>query len=464
VAGEDDIRKQFEAAIAGPELDDLRQLAPVMRAGYLPRPELRKSPRREPVRYRVIVDLNDAEPRIWRALELRSDMSLDLVHAVLQGAFDWTDSHLYRFSLGAGDSFAPQNQLYLCPFDVEDGEVEGIPVQEVRLDQTLQEPGDTLHYVYDYGDNWDLTLRLEAVLPLGPDALPARCVDGQRAAPPENCGGLRGAEALSLVLADPAHFDLDEVNRNLFDPLLLIHQAGVPDPLIKLLQTLRFTPVADRLIPLAMRLQEQDESPMSVAEFDAAIRPVLWFLERAQGEGFALTSAGYLKPEDVQAACEVVPRAKGWIGKKNRETQTAPVLFFREMLQSLGLLRKHKGRLVITKAGARGLVEHGFLWGHIASRLVPHKPRFAVEGSLVLLLCATTQAAQFPEGLFTDTIRALGWRRSDGQPLGYYDVVNQLLAGQVFRNLVLVGEPRGYRLKASAVGRALAREALLWQE
>ncbi len=237
VADDDDIRKQFEAAIAGAELDELRRLIPILGAAhleYVPRPELRKPRRRQPVSYRVTVDLNEAEPRIWRTLELRSDLPLDLVHAVLQGAFSWADSHLYRFSVGGGP-FDLDSLVYVCPYDVEDGEVEGIPAAEVRLDETLQEPGDVLQYVYDYGDHWDLALRLDAVLPLAADAVPATCVGGQRAAQPENCGGLRRAEELAEVLEDPERFDLDEVNQGLLDPLLLIHQAGVSAALIKLL-------------------------------------------------------------------------------------------------------------------------------------------------------------------------------------------------------------------------------------
>lgn len=74
-----------------------------------------------------------------RSIDLATDrpaVRLDLVHQVLQVAFDWTDSHLHRFSRGGG-AFARHSQLFLCPYDV------------------------------DYGDNWELTIRLEQVLPAG---------------------------------------------------------------------------------------------------------------------------------------------------------------------------------------------------------------------------------------------------------------------------------------------------------
>lgn len=43
------------------------------------------------------------EPPVWRRLELRGEMRLDEVHAVLQAAFGWEDYHLHRFSPGSGD-------------------------------------------------------------------------------------------------------------------------------------------------------------------------------------------------------------------------------------------------------------------------------------------------------------------------------------------------------------------------
>jgi pRiA4b ORF-3-like protein len=93
---------------------------------------------------------------------------------------------------GAEAELLRRFEVFLCPYDVEEGEeddVGGIPASEVRLDETLQDPGDVLHYVYDYGDSWDLTLRLEQVLPGSTDSPPATAVGDHRGAPPEDSGG-----------------------------------------------------------------------------------------------------------------------------------------------------------------------------------------------------------------------------------------------------------------------------------
>jgi Plasmid pRiA4b ORF-3-like protein len=85
----------------------------------------------------------------------------------------------------------------------------------VTLEETLSEPGDVLRYCYDYGDSWDLRIALESVRPLDGYAPVAVCINGRRAAPPEDCGGLRDAADLAQILEDPTHFDADGINRML---------------------------------------------------------------------------------------------------------------------------------------------------------------------------------------------------------------------------------------------------------
>ena len=34
----------------------------------------------------------------------------------------------------------------------------------MSLDETIQDPGDVLRYLYDYGDQWELRIRLEGDL------------------------------------------------------------------------------------------------------------------------------------------------------------------------------------------------------------------------------------------------------------------------------------------------------------
>jgi hypothetical protein len=432
VADDNDARaellRRFEAAIAGAEFGNSRQPANDL-AGLpagrpkrlvLVRPELRRTPRDEVAIYRVRVDLDKAEPPIWRRLDLRSDTPLDVVHQVLQVAFDWTDSHLHRFSLGGGP-FDDHSQLFLCPYDVEEGEPEddgGLPDTEVRFDETVQEPGDVLHYLYDYGDTWELTIRLEAILPAHADSPTATVVEGRRAAPPEDCGGLTDAKSLAEVLDDPAHFHPDETNQALRGPYFIMHEYGVDRRLADLVHRLHYTAAGTSLAARIVRLISEP-TILDEAEPTTYLRAHRWFLDRAKDNGIPLTSAGYLKPADVVTASQIVPAMGERIGTNNREIHCAPLLHFRQTLQSMGLLRKHKGTLWLTRAGAAAQRDPSKLWNHLASRLLPgNDDTFESHATLLLLAYAgASNTSELPLDEIATALTELGWRHPDGRPV-----------------------------------------------
>ncbi|MDN5601257.1 MAG: plasmid pRiA4b ORF-3 family protein, partial [Brachybacterium sp.] len=214
----------------------------------------------------VSVDLHGATPPIWRRLELRSDLSLTDVHDVLQTAFDWAGYHLWRFAAG-GDPFDLGAQLFLCEFDVEEGDEDGLPAEAVQLGELLQEPGDRLEYVYDYGDNWDLRIVVDSVREATPEAAPARATGGRRAAPPEDCGGLRDAEDLAAVLEDPARFDVEELDRELWaGPSPLAARSAEEDALPMLVEPLRVLGRSAAGRDLHRRAARLAASPESLAD------------------------------------------------------------------------------------------------------------------------------------------------------------------------------------------------------
>lgn len=220
---DDDILAEFKKIIAGTGGADLQSLinSGAFSRGFSPfappQAELRRPPLETVSTYRLRVDLDYARPPIWRRLELRSDLTLDRVHDIIQTAFGWWDTHLHIFTLG-GRAYDRSVENFLCPFDVEEGESPGTPESAVRLDETIQEVGDKLFYLYDYGDDWGHTIKLEAVLPRQSNTPDAWCTGGRRAAPPEDCGGLRDAASLAEVLPAPAYFNVDEINAALTFP------------------------------------------------------------------------------------------------------------------------------------------------------------------------------------------------------------------------------------------------------
>lgn len=60
-------------------------------------------------------------------------------------------------------------------------------------------------YEYDFGDSWEHTLVVEQIF--SPDSSVAypRCIDGKRACPPEDVGGVPGYMEFLAAIHDPRH-------------------------------------------------------------------------------------------------------------------------------------------------------------------------------------------------------------------------------------------------------------------
>lgn len=184
-----DLPPAVAEAIAAMDLDQLREATAQVfdLASRRPVPQRRRRRRAtEPYGVTVRVDLVDAKPPVWRRLVLPSTLRLDQLHGVLQAVFDWTDSHLHRFTLGE-DAWGGDGESYLCPYDVEEGDDDGVPESEVRVDEVLAAPGEVLTYLYDYGDNWHHRLVVEEV---GPAVDDVQLLAGHGAAPPDDSGGI----------------------------------------------------------------------------------------------------------------------------------------------------------------------------------------------------------------------------------------------------------------------------------
>lgn len=407
------------------------------------KPPVRRRPRRaEPVTLRVRADLLHTKPPVWRRLELASDLFLDEVHDILQTAFGWTDSHLHRFACGPS-YYSHETEYYLCPFSAEEGD-EGVPEEDVRLDEVLVEVGDKLFYTYDFGDDWQHVIRLESVLAREDSTPRAICTGGRQPGPAEDCGGV-GGYALLVAATDPEHpdhvaardhyaemcgadvdpqdwaptpFDVDQVNRGLATLGTLASAHDIVGPLDDLLDRIR-TPDGQHLIRrLLGDAQLADPVLIGADEATAAVRSYAWLLDRVGDEGIKLTQAGYLPPAHVEAAFGELELNKEWIGKGNREDQTYPVLHLRESAQRAGLLRKHRGRLVATARGKALRGDPVGLWGHLAERTpIGSEGHAEHDAGLLYLAAVAAEVTEDVDALVAELLDALGWMCGDGSPI-----------------------------------------------
>lgn len=157
---------------------------------------------------------------------------------------------------------------------------------------------------------------------------------------------------------------------------------------------------------------------------------------------------------------------KEWIGKANREDQTLPVLQLRASAQRLGLIRKIKGKPILTSAAKRMLDNPEGLWLFLA-RSIAHRHRHDAERDATLLLLLEVAAgkrtgwADYLEAVAFG-LGALGWSTRTGAGLEPNTVQALLVdAQEVLLNLGIFDDRFGLKSNTvKAPGQAFARAAL----
>jgi hypothetical protein len=175
--------------------------------------------------YQIKITLEGGKPPIWRRLLVRSDTTLGDFHDVIQAAFGWRDYHLHQFIVG-GTYYGEPHPDYLDYVDMQDE-------QEVTLGQITGGEGFKFRYEYDFGDNWVHQVLVEKILAPEPGQDYPVCIQGRRARPPEDVGGIWGYTHFLEAIQDPDHeehgeylewvggafdpeaFNLEEVNQAL---------------------------------------------------------------------------------------------------------------------------------------------------------------------------------------------------------------------------------------------------------
>jgi hypothetical protein len=165
--------------------------------------------------YQLKVVLNQTKPPVWRRLQVPGNASLGWLHAVIQVAMGWTNSHLHQFCIGDQACSNPAFQL-----DEYAGDPPVLNENKVSLAAAAPRQKDVLGYEYDFGDSWHHQVTVEKILSPDPTlATGAVCLDGARACPPEDCGGGWGYDNLLKILRNPKHEEHDSMKEWLGRPL-----------------------------------------------------------------------------------------------------------------------------------------------------------------------------------------------------------------------------------------------------
>jgi hypothetical protein len=401
---------------------------------------------------RLRVNLEGAETPVWRVIEVGGHLTLADLHAIIQRAMGWTDSHLHAFSEHGPYGHEPGSprrwetkDLAVEPDDEADDEAETL------VGEVLNQRARRLFYEYDFGDRWIHRLEWIAQSPRGPgDAGLARVLDGAGRCPLEDSGGVGGWAALARVIADRhspereqmlfwaadgighdglldvASFDLKTANRAVHDLSVLARRfRGIEGGAVK---ATALDELLMRLpLPVAMRFADRAGLPVDFLadpgapdwgrvdpeSAAATLRPLIWLLERIGPRGLTLTQAGWLPPNLLDEALDAFDLDRRWLPRRLSESRLPPLAQLRRLAEELGLIRKSRGRLSLTKSALAAVADPVALWELVALRLGTRKFGPAQHDAVILAAVGAAFMDERPTDEFwmdmADALTALGW-------------------------------------------------------
>ena len=167
---------------------------------------------------RLKITLDDVKPTVLRRIEVPFDIRLDRLHLAIQAAMGWTNSHLYEIRAGG----VGWSTLY----PEADWPDDFLEARKASLHHVLEDIGaKTVKYIYDFGDGWEHTIKIERLADSQPGTLYPRLIEARGRCPPEDVGGPWGYAEFLEAMTDPEderHAEFAEwIDEDDFDPTIV---------------------------------------------------------------------------------------------------------------------------------------------------------------------------------------------------------------------------------------------------
>jgi hypothetical protein len=99
-----------------------------------------------------------------RTIQIKGSQTLQDLHYAIFDAFDRWDEHLYEFNLGSGPyDRAKIYSLRMAPDDFDDSEKPAGFINDTTIDDLKLKAGRVFGYVFDFGDDWQHRIDVEAI-------------------------------------------------------------------------------------------------------------------------------------------------------------------------------------------------------------------------------------------------------------------------------------------------------------
>ncbi|MDR3321471.1 MAG: plasmid pRiA4b ORF-3 family protein [Synergistaceae bacterium] len=188
--------------------------------------------------YQFYAELDDFTPKIWRRFQVPGNVTFARLGYITMTLFEMTASHLFALEMPLEYPGGECIWHYEIPF--EDGqdleESDSLKLKDAtkcKLCRVTSSAGTHFNFNYDFGDNWWVSMVLEAVFKdetLQGAELP-RVIEGAGVGIVEDCGGTGGLETLTKAFRkkkgrdyegfrdwlgvddfDITEFDIDDMN------------------------------------------------------------------------------------------------------------------------------------------------------------------------------------------------------------------------------------------------------------
>jgi len=191
-------------------------------------------PAKSDLLFQFKITLLGAKSSIWRRIQVK-DCTLDKLHQHIQTAMGWTNSHLHQFDI--------DGKRYGDPELLNDGfeDFECVDSTETNLGEILPQTKKRFAFMheYDFGDGWEHEVLFEGSPTVDPKAKYPLCLEGERACPPEDCGGVWGYCDFLEAIKNKNHEQHEEMlewnggrfDSETFDPKQVTKEMkkGLPD-------------------------------------------------------------------------------------------------------------------------------------------------------------------------------------------------------------------------------------------
>lgn len=155
--------------------------------------------------YQFKIILKDIKPKIWRKIQVPEEYSFWDLHVAIQNAMGWGGYHLHQFVI-MDPKYGEESWIGIPSDDEFIGAPTTIAGWKKFIRNYFPKQGcDRCCYEYDFGDGWEHDVKLEKILPAVPGFKYPICIDGARACPPEDCGGIGGYENFLEAISNPRH-------------------------------------------------------------------------------------------------------------------------------------------------------------------------------------------------------------------------------------------------------------------